>query len=798
MHEDLKRDYISLELPKILTMLSELTACDDARRLALETVPSSDIFEVGEALAKTEAAHILIAKFGAPSFGGLINTDNALRRAQAGGALNMRELLDIAQNLRTIRSIISWRDKSASTQTAIDDYFNALSANKYLEDKITSSIISDGEMSDNASRQLKEIRRKMRIQESRIREQLDKMIHSQNYKNLLQEAIVTQRNGRFVVPVKSEHRQEVAGMVHDTSSSGATVFIEPAGVVEANNEIKVLLSKERDEIERILFELSAEAAEFSQQITASYNSAVQLNLIFSKAQLAYKMKASKPVMNDAGVTELKGARHPLIDPVKVVPIDIRLGGGFDCLVITGPNTGGKTVSIKTLGLLTLMAECGLYIPANENSVLSVFDNIMCDIGEEQSIEQSLSTFSAHMTKIVSITQTVNESSLVLIDELGAGTDPVEGAALAVAILEYLRTKGAKIAATTHYSELKEYALRTPGVENASCEFDVETLAPTYKLLIGIPGRSNAFAVSSRLKLDGEIIKNAQELISAENSRFEDVVDTLEKTRLQMEAEKNKTLELQRQIDEIKKSAERKLEQAAAEGEREITKAKEQANRIVENARRAANSLMLEIEMLKKEQTKEKNAAEMARKARQAMKQHLNDIDDITSQSSFSDGDEDYKLPRELTEGDTVRIVSLGTDGTVISVNASKGIAEVQAGIMKTKVPLEELRLLNTGKKAKQTPGRRSVHSVESSCEKSSRTSVDLRGMDREEAIMELDRFIDATLRSGLNEFTVIHGKGTGVLRKAVQAHLKKHPNIKSCRTGVYGEGEDGVTIAEFK
>lgn len=794
----MKKDYISLELPKILNMLSELTACPDAREEALKITPSSDIFEVSELLSKTEAAHILIAKFGAPSFGGLINIDNALRRADAGGVLNMRELLDIAQTLRTFRAILNWRDKSLSMETAIDDYFNALCANKYLEDKITTAIISDGEMSDNASKELKDIRRKIRIQESGIREQLDKMIRSQTYRNSLQEAIVTQRNGRFVVPVKSEHRQDVAGMVHDTSSSGATVFIEPAGVVEANNEIKVLQSKERDEIDRILAELSAEAAEFAEPIIASYSSAVMLNLIFSKAQLAYKMKASKPVMNDLGVINLKKARHPLLNSSTVVPVDIRLGDEFDSLVITGPNTGGKTVSIKTLGLLTLMAECGLFIPADENSELSVFRNIMCDIGEEQSIEQSLSTFSAHMTKIVSITEAVDESTLVLIDELGAGTDPVEGAALAVAILEFLRLNGAKIAATTHYSELKEYALRTDRVENASCEFDVETLGPTYKLLIGIPGRSNAFAISARLRLRESIINSAQELISAENSRFEEVVDKLEKTRAQMEEEKSKTLELQTQIDEIRKSAEKKLEEATAKSEKELAKAKGEANRIVENARRAANSLMLEIDMLKKEQQREKDAAQMARKARQAMKQHLNNIDDITSDNFETDSDEDYVLPRELKIGDRVKITSLGAEGTVTALKDSKGNVEVSAGIMKTKVPINEIRLLGGKKIDNRNSGRRNVNSAADTAAKTAKTSVDLRGMDREEAIMELDRFIDSTLRMGLNEFTVIHGKGTGVLRKSVQAHLKKHPNIKSCRTGVYGEGEEGVTIAEFK
>ena len=761
--------------------------------------PSYDIFEASSSLSKTEAAHILIAKFGAPGFGGLMNIDNSLRRAQAGGVLNMRELLDISQVLRVIRGILSWHDKSAGMSTALDDLFNSLYPNKFLEDMINNAIISESEMSDNASTELKTIRRKMRAQESRIREQLDKMLRSPVYRNSLQDAIVTQRNGRFVVPVKSEHRSQVAGMVHDTSSSGATVFIEPAAVVEANNEIKVLQSKERDEIDRILSELSVAASEFADSIILSYKSAVELNLIFSKAQLGYKMKATKPIINDEGIIELKKARHPLLNPQKVVPVDIRLGEDFDSLVITGPNTGGKTVSIKTLGLLTLMAQCGLYIPANDNSRLCIFKNILCDIGEEQSIEQSLSTFSAHMTKIVSITEIADESSLILIDELGAGTDPVEGAALAVSVLEYLRRKGAKIAATTHYSELKEYALRTERVENASCEFDVETLSPTYKLLIGVPGRSNAFAISRHLNLNDEIIEAAQTLISEENTRFEDVVDSLEKTRLQMEDERRKTEELKAQIDKMKESVQQKLDEAQKKSDKEIEKAQNEAKRIVENVKRAANSLMLEIDMLRKQQAKEKNAAEMARKAKAAMKQHLNAIDDLTSETYYDDDDGDYKLPRPLRVGDNVRITTLGTDGTVVSVADSKGNVEVQAGIIKTKVPEDTLRLLGEKRKNTEQSKRRTVRTTETELKtQSAKTSVDLRGMDREEAIMELDRFIDSILRSGLNEFTVIHGKGTGTLRKAVQAHLRKHPNIRTYRTGIYGEGEEGVTIAELK
>ena len=606
---------------------------------------------------------------------------------------------------------------------------------------------------------------------------------------------MTQRNGRFVVPVKSEHRAEVAGMVHDTSGSGSTVFIEPASVVEANNEIKVLESRERDEIERILTELSEEAGSFYDSVRISYQSAVELNLIFAKAQLAYSMKAGKPVLNAVGEIELKQARHPLIAAEKVVPVDIRLGAEFDALVITGPNTGGKTVSIKTLGLLTLMAACGLYVPAADNSRVAVFRHVFADIGEEQSIEQSLSTFSAHMKNIVAIDKETDDSTLVLIDELGAGTDPVEGAALAVSILEALRKKGAKIAATTHYSELKEYALNTERVENASCEFSVETLRPTYKLLIGIPGRSNAFAISERLGISPDIIDNARKLVSSENQRFEDVVDTLEQTRAEMEHEKQKTLELQGEVDALRKKAEQQVEDAKKKSDRELERAKQEAQRIVENARRAANSLILEVERLKKEQAREKNAAEMARKAKAAMKRHLNDLDDLTAERLGEEDDGDYVLPRPLTIGDTVYVTVLGTNGTVTALPDSKDNVEIQAGSMKMKVPLQSLRLRNSPKK--NTPQRTAVTRSDRG-PSTSKTSVDLRGKNAEEALLDLDMFLDGALRAGLSEVTVVHGKGTGVLRKAVQAHLRKLPFVRSFRLGVYGEGEDGVTIVEFK
>lgn len=792
----MNKHFEALELPKILEKLSGLTACEDARALALSLTPQTDFFEAQQLLSQTEAAHILIAKFGAPSFGGLCNVNNALHRAQSGGTLSMRELLTVSQVLRVLRGILSWREKSAGMETAIDDLFSSICANKYLEDKINNAIVSEDEMSDNASAQLKSIRRKKKQQDAKIREQLDKLLRSPTYKTSLQESIVTQRNGRFVVPVKSEHRAEVAGMVHDTSSSGSTVFIEPASVVEANNEIKVLESKERDEIERILAELSAEAGAFYDSIKISYESAVALNLIFSKANLAYQMKASKPILNAFGEVELKKARHPLIPAQKVVPVDIRLGADFDSLVITGPNTGGKTVSIKTLGLLTLMASCGLYIPAADNSKVAVFGKVLADIGDEQSIEQSLSTFSAHMTNIVSIDREADGNTLVLIDELGAGTDPVEGAALAVAVLEALRKKGAKIAATTHYSELKEYALSTDRVENASCEFSVETLAPTYKLLIGIPGRSNAFAISERLGLRREIIDAAGELVATENRRFEDVVDTLEQTRAEMEQEKEKTLELQREIDALCEKAEKKYQEATKKGEKELERAKAEANRLVENARRAANSLLLEVDRLKKEQAKEKNAAELARKAKAAMKSHLNEIDDLTAERFDTFDGEDYVLPRPLAVGDTVLVTTLGTKATVVTLPDSKGNTEVFSGAMKIKVPLKNLRLLG-GKAAKSTAPRRTAVTRERAST-SAAMRVDLRGKNAEEAILDLDMFIDSALRSGLTEVTIVHGKGTGVLRKAVQTHLRTHPNIRTFRLGVYGEGEDGVTIAELK
>lgn len=793
------RHYRSLELDKILEKLSEFTASDEAGERALEIMPCTTLDGAQTLIDQTVDAHMLLAKFGGPSFGGLVNVTNSLSRAEAGGTLTMGELLKIAGVLSTIRGLIRWREHGEGLKTSIDGYFSALIPNRYLEDKITSAIISEEEMSDNASPELANIRRKIRSASSSVREKLDRMIRSPQYQKYLQDPIVTMRNGRFVVPVRNEHRSEVPGLVHDTSSSGATVFVEPIAVVEANNAIKVLQSKERDEIDRIIYELSVEAGGFAEAIKSGYENAVELDLIFAKAQLAYKMKASKPLLNDDGIIALRRARHPLIDPAKVVATDIFLGKDFDTLVITGPNTGGKTVSIKTIGLFTLMAMCGLMIPAADESEVSVFDNVLADIGDEQSIEQSLSTFSAHMTNIIDIMKKADDRSLVLIDELGAGTDPVEGAALAMAILERLNEKGAKIGATTHYAELKAYALQTPRVENGSCEFDVATLRPTYRLLIGVPGRSNAFAISLRIGMEEKVIERAKELVSTENSRFENVVASLEESRRGIEREREDVRTLKAQADREKQQAEAKKEEIETLREKELEKARGEALRIVERAKREAASLMLEIEKLKKESKNTADANDLARRAKQQMKRGLGKLQETTGSSLHIEEDESYVPERPLRAGDSVIIAGMGTAATVIEPPDKNGNVLIQAGLMKTRVKQETLRLTNKKESSKpKIPLTRTVRGTESRATAKINTSCDLRGKTVDEALMELDMFIDSAVMSGINEFTVIHGKGTGALRSAVQTHLRSHPQIRTFRLGVYGEGENGVTIVTLK
>ena len=782
----MNRHYRTLELDKILEMLKEETSIEEAGELALAVEPQYSLDKAQELLTQTEDAHMLIGRFGAPSFGGISNVTNPLRRAEASGCLNTSELLSVARALRVIKGVRDWHAHCSGVSTSLDGYFRTLYTNPNLSDRITSCIIGADEISDGASRELADIRRRMRIAASKARETLEKIIRSSTYQKYLQEAIITQRDGRYVVPVKQEFRSQVAGLVHDTSSSGSTVFIEPMGVVNANNDIRVLKGEEEKEIERILFELSGMCAGCASEIIESYKTLVELNLIFAKAHLAYRMKAVRPVMNDEGVIDLKAARHPLIPKDKVVPTDIRLGEDFDTLVITGPNTGGKTVCLKTLGLLTLMAMCGLMVPAGDNSRLSVFRRVLVDIGDEQSIEQSLSTFSAHITNIIGIIKLANRSTLAVIDELGAGTDPVEGAALAVAILEKLRERGAKIAATTHYSELKEYALKTPGVENGCCEFDVTTLRPTYKLLIGVPGKSNAFAISKRLGMEDDVIDRARILTSAESRQFENVVESLEISRRELADELERARQATLDAQQKQAQAEKELERAKTEAKREVDMAKHKAQELAAKTRAQAYAIIDELEQAKKNS---KYDAEQKSKFKTGMKV-LEETADPIKESEKSD----YKLPRELKPGDNVLIFDIDKKAVVLE-KPEKDSVLVQAGIIKTRVKLNNLRLLED---EKVTVPKRRERTVTKDVKSLAKTEIDVRGQTAEEAVMSVDSAIDSCMLSNIHMLTVIHGKGTGVLRSRIQNYLRHHKAVKSFRLGTFGEGESGVTIVELK
>ncbi len=783
-----------LELDKVLGLLSAETGLSDAAELARELTPSYDVEDVKVLLAETRDAHSLMARFGAPSFGGAPNVNSALARAKAGGVLSPSELLQIGETLRVIRVVYDWRRSSDSNaETSLDPYFDSLVPNKFFEEKIFLCIKNDEELSDNASPALFEIRRKISSSIANIRSRLDKLVKSQNSK-FLQENIVTQRDGRYVVPVKAEHRSEVAGLVHDTSSSGATLFIEPMAVVEINNEIKVLKAKEKAEIERILAELSALAADFADCTTRSYASLVYLNLVFAKAKLGYRMKASIPSLSADRTLYLKKARHPLIKPSDVVPVTVGLGKDYDTLIITGPNTGGKTVTLKTIGLLTLMTMCGLMIPVDDGSSIFVFDKVLVDIGDEQSIEQSLSTFSSHMANIINIISVADENSLVLIDELGSGTDPIEGAALANAILIQLRAQGSRIAATTHYAELKSYALDTDGVENACCEFDVQTLRPTYRLLIGVPGRSNAFAISTRLGLDPAIVENAKGLIDRDDLRLENIIGSLEQARLEAEKEREEANKLRGELQAAKNSVKSKIDELEKERQKQAENSKAEAMRIVDNARVQTNKLLEELAEIKKSMNAA-NSAQMLARARSSVKGGLNKMQDLADPVISRDTD-NYVLPRPLVVGDNVIIYDINKNAVVLSVDEASKTAVVQAGIIKTKVSIDNLRL--AANKPKEVKRERNIKGIQSRAERTAVTEVDLRGMASDEAIMELDKYIDNAVLSGIPSIRIIHGKGTGVLRKSVSAHLRTHKNIRTYRLGVFGEGEDGVTIAELK
>ena len=794
MKYDVLKHAKTLELDAVLQKLAGECASEDAYNLAIQIVPQTDINAVSCDLSKTEAAYLLISKFTSPSFGGTSNIMSQLSRAALGATLTPAELLKIANVLRVIRTVRAWRDNSsAEKETSIDYLFNALVPNKFLEEKITFCIKSEDEIADTASGALADIRRKITSKGAKIRESLDKIVRGQLSK-YLQDAIITQRDGRFVVPLKSEHKGEISGIIHDTSSSGATLFIEPMSVVETNNEIRVLKAKEQDEINRILAELSAHCSDFADSIKQSYNALVELDLIFAKARLAYKMGAIVPKINDKGFVYLKRARHPLINQKAVVPITVTLGDEYDTLIITGPNTGGKTVALKTSGLMCLMAMCGLMIPCDDNSEIAIFNKIYADIGDEQSIEQSLSTFSSHMVNIISILDDCDSNSLVLFDELCAGTDPVEGAVLAKAILMTLLKKGVKTVTTTHYPELKAYALDADKVENASCEFDVSTLKPTYNLIIGQPGRSNAFAISKKLGLSEDIISLANEQLTEDDLRFENVVASLEKARQDAERDRREISKIRAQVLESKKRTEQAEHEFKIKQDKLMEQAREKATTIVESTRYKSGQLLNELEEIKKQLNAE-NAAQNLERARRDYKGTIQQMEDTAN--PVVDNSTGKGLKKAPKVGDIVILKSFNRDATVVKVNDAKKQLYVMSGSMKMWVDFDDCKLKKSNVPSTEAPKKRNVSGIMSRAERNVLGEIDIRGLATDEALLELDKYIDEAVLAGICTITIIHGKGTGTLRKNVQAHLRHHRNIKTFRVGLFGEGENGVTIAEI-
>ena len=790
--------YKKLELDKILELLAEQTSSDSCRDKALKLSPSFDEAEIRRELQKTNDAFTLSAKFGTPRFRRIKDISFSLRRCKSGSALSFRELLDVADILRETNMLCDWFGQCESMENSLSEYFRELYPIKDLEQRISESIISEEEMSDAASPELASIRKRIVRHGMNIREQLDKLIKSRSTQKFLQEAIVTMRDGRYVVPVRSEYKNEVSGLVHDTSATGQTFFIEPMSVVEANNEIRVLKSREQAEIERITQELSARVGENADSIANNFRVAQILELYFAKANLGAKMRGVAANIVSEPRISLHQARHPLIDQNSVVPITVELGGAYSSLMITGPNTGGKTVAIKTIGLLTLMTMCGLMIPAGDGSEVGIFGGIYVDIGDEQSIEQSLSTFSSHMVNVVKILSLADDRSLVLIDELGSGTDPVEGAALAVSILSTLREQGAKVAATTHYQEVKMYALQTEGVENASCEFDVNTLKPTYRLIVGVPGKSNAFAISQRLGMPDYVIDRAKELVSTENKRFEQVVDALEKSRQELEALKESAAVSERNAKMTESELKQKLSDLEQQKEKELESARQRAMSIVEETRFRSNQLLNELEELKKVKDKEalrQGLSAAKGKTNSALNRMQDDANPVVQRHIDS-----YVLPRPLKAGDTVMLADTRKEGVLMTVPNMSGTCYVQVGMMKIKTNQKNLRLVENKKKQQpqKSVGGSVKKQVTSNMNRRGGMELDIRGMMSDEGVLEVERFIDGAQLSGISTVVIIHGKGTGALRAAVQQSLKTNPAVKSYRQGAYGEGEAGVTVVELK
>ena len=797
MTELFEKSIRTLELPAVLDRLAKHAVSDAAKERCLRLLPVSDSGEVSRLLDETDAAKERLGLHGSPNFSSVKDVAPALFRADHGGMLNTRELLDIAGVLTASRRVAEYDADRAGEPTAIDHLFSALHTNKFLEEKIRNAILDEETIADTASSELSDIRRKMRLSAAKGRQILQRIISSPSYAKILQEALITQRGGRFVVPVKAEFKGSLPGLVHDISASGATLFVEPMGVVQANNELKEWEAREEKEIDRILRALSAECAGFREDILYDYDVLVHLDVIFARAQLSYAMNASRPEIRKKGGIVLRRARHPLLDSAKAVPISLELGEQYDTLVITGPNTGGKTVTLKTVGLLCLMAQCGLHIPADDGSAVRVFDRILADVGDEQSIEQSLSTFSAHMSNTVEILRQADEKSLILFDELGAGTDPIEGAALAIAIIQNAREKGALTAATTHYAELKTFAMTTAGVENASCEFDVQTLRPTYRLLIGIPGKSNAFAIAARLGLDEEVIAAAKAQMDSESIRFEDVLTQLEEKRQRLEKAQNEADRLWRQREEDARKARTFREQMEKAKENARQKGEAEAKRIVREAEQKTAEIFAQLDDLRRQQQKAADI-QAINDARAAVKHQLKEAHDALH--IHAEQEQTFTPSRPIAEGDTVELPGVRAGAAVLHVNGD-GTLLLQAGKMKMTVKATQVRLLETAEEIAEKNKQRMISraaSPEVRLAARAASELDIRGLETLEAEGVVENYIDSAVMAKLGTVTIIHGKGTGALRKAVHEWLKKNKAVKSFRLGRYGEGEAGVTVVELK
>lgn len=786
--------YEKLELDKVLFLLSEQAYSDKCKEILINSTPLSTFEEISAEIEKTDSAFQLSVKFGTPRFSKIVDITGSVKRASQGSKLSLRELLDVGKVLRQVNVLCDWHSQCSNIETPLSEIFARLFPEKVLEKRISESILSEEEISDSASPELFSIRKKMARMGGNIREQLEKLVRNKDTQKYLQDSLITMRDGRFVVPVKAEFKGSVSGLVHDSSASGSTLFVEPMAVVEANNEIRILKGKEQQEIDRIITEMSQAVGVLSQAMVENFSTLIELECIFVKADYGAKTNAITPKIKRESVIVLNKARHPLIDAKTVVPISLMINDKKSCLIVTGPNTGGKTVALKTAGLLTLMAMCGMMIPADDGSEIGVFSHILADIGDEQSIEQSLSTFSSHMRNIINILDVADENSLVLLDELGSGTDPVEGSALAVSILTKLMEKGCKILATTHYQEVKIFALETEGVENASCEFDVATLKPTYKLIIGTPGKSNAFAISGKLGMPSSVIDFAQTLVDSQDKRFEVAIDSLDKARQENEKLRESFESEQKKAKILREDYEKKLDKFENDREKELANARNKAVSIVEEIRHRSNTLINELEELKKE----KNSELFAKNFSMTKAKTGGELDKLFDKANpvINRRKEDYILPRKLILGDSVLLMDIDKKGSVIKLPDKMGNCIVQVGIIKTKTNVSNLKLVEA-KKEEQKVGK-VTKNVTGAMHRKASMELDIRGLSSDEGVLEVDRFIDNSMMSGISLITIIHGKGTGALRSAIHEFLRTHPSVESFRLGVYGEGESGVTVVEIK